>query len=61
MDSNNAKPNASLLQKIKPGGYLGNNASAMPISSRIAEIPTLQENGKSKLFKFMNEESYHRN
>lgn len=61
MDNNNVKPNASLLQKIKPGGYLGNNASTKNSGERISKIPTLQENGKTKLFKFMNNESYNRN
>lgn len=61
MENNNEKPSASLLQKVSPGGYLGNNASAKNSGERISKIPTLQENGKTKLFKFMNNESYNRN
>lgn len=61
MDTTNEKPSASLLQKITPGAYLGNNASAKNSGERISKIPTLQENGKTKLFKFMNNESYNRN
>ncbi len=57
-DSQKAK--AHLNAKISPGGYLGNNSSSKPSDNRITNIPTLQDNGKTKLFRFMNSEQYGR-